>query len=333
MKASKIIATVGPSSENILQELQNAGVDIFRLNFSHGDLSWHKKQIQALRNLKKETKIMLDTKGPEIRTGIFKKPILLKKGDRLTLINKEQAQNPDKQMIFCTYLELPRSVKLDDIIMFDNGQFSGMVTSIHQNSIVVNILSDGELGSRRHINLPGIRVKLPTITKEDEKALAFGKEAGVDMVALSFARTSKDIRKARELSGEGVEIAAKIENEEGLRNFKSIAREADGIMIARGDLGVEIPIHHIPVVQRKLLGDIKQIPNTFAIVATGLLRSMKTENRPHRAEVTDIATAVWQGADYVMLSDETAAGKHPVLCVEMLKNTAEFAAKHPPKKS
>jgi pyruvate kinase len=328
MKTPKIIATVGPASEEILQDLQDAGVDVFRLNFSHGDHSWHKKQIENIRNLQKPAEIMLDTKGPEVRTGVFPTSIPLKQGDRLTLLNKEAAQKPENRMVFCTYLHLPTSVKIEDLIVFDNGQFSGKVKSVHQSSVVVEILSDGILGSKKHINLPGIRIDIPTISREEEKDILFGKENGVDMIALSFARTVKDIRKTRRISGENIKIAAKIENQEGVRNFKSIAREADGIMIARGDLGVELPIHHIPVVQRKMLRDLSDIPDTFSIVATGLLRSMKDEIRPRRAEVADIATATWEKADYLMVSDETAIGKYPVECIEVLRETIDFSRRY-----
>jgi pyruvate kinase len=330
MKTPKIIATVGPACLDKLQELQDAGVEIFRLNLSHGDLAWHTQIIEKLRGLSKETKIMFDTKGPEIRTGDIKKSIKLKKGDRLTLINKETAQNVDTRLIYCTYQDLPKSVEPGDTIQFDNGMFSAKVTSTHQSSVVVELNSDGVLGSRRHINLPGARIHLPTLTKNDENALKFGKENKIDMVAVSFARDSKDIRDARALIGEDAEIVAKIENQEGLDKFRGIAREADGVMIARGDLGVEKPIEEVPVLQRKLLRDLRSIEDTYAIVATGLLKSMVVEPRPRRAEVTDIATAVWEGANYLMLSDETAAGKYPVQAVEMLKKTMAFAAENAP---
>jgi pyruvate kinase len=332
MKTPKIIATIGPSCVDRLQELQDAGVDVFRINFSHGEKPWHKEQVEKIRALKKPSKIMLDTKGPEIRTGVFEGEISVKEGGQVILVNKEAAQKPENNMIFCTYLDLPTSVKPDDIIMFDNGQFSGKVLSVHQSSVVVEILSDGTLSSRRHINLPGVRINLPTISKKDAEDISFGKELGVDMIALSFTRTAKDVRQAREIAGDQIAIAAKIENQEGVNNCKSIAREADGIMIARGDLGVELPIHHIPVVQRKMLHDIQTIPETFSIVATGLLRSMKHETRPRRAEVSDIATAVWEGADYLMVSDETASSEHPVKAIEILKDTIDFSIKHGPKK-
>lgn len=332
MKTPKIIATIGPSCENKLQELQDAGVDVFRINFSHGERDWHKKQRDAIRSLKKPAKIMLDTKGPEIRTGVFQGEVHLQKGEQLILVNKEAAQKPENKMIFCTYLDLPKSVSPGGTIVFDNGQFSGKILSIHQSSVVVEILSEGMLSSRRHINLPGARIELPTISKKDADDISFGKELGVDMIALSFTRTAKDVRQAREIAGDGIEIAAKIENQEGVQNCKSIAREADGIMIARGDLGAEVPIHHIPVIQRKMLHDIQTIPNTFSIVATGLLRSMKEDLRPRRAEVTDIATAVWEGADYLMVSDETASGDHPIEAIHMLRETIEFSVKHGPKK-
>ncbi len=331
-KTPHIIVTVGPACEDKLQALQDAGANVFRLNFSHGELAWHEKQITAIRALKKPAKIMLDTKGPEIRTGVISKPIAFEKGDRLTLINKETAQNEKNRLIFCTYQDLPKSVNPGDVIQFDNGKFAGKVTSTHQSSIVVELLSSGTLGSRRHVNLPGARVNLPTITAKDKKDIAFGVAHGIDMIALSFARDARDILEVKTLVPDTVEIVAKIESEEGIDKFRSIARAADGIMIARGDLAVEMPLEQIPVLQRKILHDLKKdIPDTFAIVATGMLRSMIDEARPRRAEVTDIATAVWEGADYCMLSDETAAGQRPVEAVEMFAKIIEFSAKHAPK--
>ncbi len=331
-KKPHIIATVGPACENILQELQDAGVAVFRLNFSHGDYAWSEQQIKNIRALKNPTKIMLDTKGPEIRTGVLSKPITLETGDRLTLINKETAQNEENRLIYCTYLDLPKSVKPGDVIQLDNGKFSAKVTSTHQSSVVVELLASGILGSRRHVNLPGVRVNLPTITEKDKKDIAFGVNHDIDMVALSFARDARDIRNAKALVPENVEVVAKIESQEGIDNFRSIARAADGIMIARGDLGVEMPVEQIPVLQRKMLHDLKKdFPDTFAIVATGMLRSMIDEARPRRAEVTDIATATWEGADYCMLSDETAAGQRPIEAVEMFAKIIDFSAKHAPK--
>lgn len=328
MSTPEIIITLGPACLDKLQELQDVGVSAFRLNFSHGTPAWHKEQFERIRALRNPAKIIVDTKGPEIRTGDIEGELHLKKGDRLTLVNRESAQNKNNKLIFCTYTELPSSIKEEDIVVFDNGTFSGKVISVHQSSVALEILDDGILTSRRHVNLPGVRINLPTIGEKDEEALIFAKENGADMVALSFTRSVRDVIAAREILGDAVDVVAKIENQEGLDNFKSIARASDGIMIARGDLGVEVPIEHIPVLQRKMLRNLQDIEDTYSVVATGLLRSMKTEPRPHRAEVTDIATATWEGANYLMLSDETAAGEYPIRAVETLKRTIDFSKEH-----
>lgn len=331
MKKPKIIATLGPAAEGLYQALQDAGVAVFRLNFSHGNKAWHEEQIKILRSLRHPTKIMLDTKGPEIRTGDLKHEIELKKGDRLTLVNKESAQNEENRLIFCGYNDLPKSVKPGDVIQFDNGNFAGKVKSTHQSSVVVELQNDGILGSRRHVNLPGVRINLPTITDKDKDDIAFGVKLGIDMIALSFCRDARDVRDAKELAGKGVEIIAKIESKEGLEKFRGIARVADGIMIARGDLGVEVPIEHVPVLQRKMLRELHHdFLDVYSIVATGLLLSMVNNPRPNRSEVADIATATWEGSSYLMLSDETASGKYPVQAVEMLKKTIDFAAENAP---
>lgn len=332
MKTPGIIVTIGPASEKLLPDLQQAGADVFRLNFSHGSYEWHAEKIKMLRALKKPPLIMLDTKGPEIRTGEIQNPIELKKGDRLTLINKERAQNEENRLIFCSYLDLPKAVTPGYVIQFDNGNFCGKVTSTHQSSVVVELLSDGILKSKKHVNLPGIRVNLPTITPKDAEDLKFGVQQGIDMVALSFTRDARDIREVREIVGPDVKIIAKIESHEGVDKFRSIARVADGIMIARGDLGVEMPIEQIPVIQRKILRDLNtDFPEAISIVATGMLLSMTNQKTPHRAEVSDVATAVWQGASYLMLSDETASGTYPVESVEMMKKIIDFAALNAPK--
>ncbi|QQS59696.1 pyruvate kinase [Candidatus Peregrinibacteria bacterium] len=324
----RIIITVGPACENLLQEMQDEGVSIFRLNLSHGELSWHSHQIDRIRALKKPAKIMFDTKGPEIRTGVLTQEISLQKGDVITLSAHEEDQQEDARIFFCSYVELASSVQVGGILQFDNGGFAGEITDISKNRVSVRLLSDGILGSRKHLNLPGVRVHLPTLTDFDKEALLFGKEKGVDMYALSFCRKAEDIAEARAIAGERAQMVAKIENQEGLDNFSAIANAADGIMIARGDLGVEMPIEHVPVLQRKMLRELRGFPNTFSIVATGLLRSMKSEPRPRRAEVTDIATATWEGADYLMLSDETTVGKYPLESIRMLRKTAEFAAEN-----
>lgn len=318
---TKIIATVGPTSENLIPQMRALGVEIFRLNFSHGSRAWHRKQIEKINA---EGGIaMMDTRGPEIRSGEFEGELALKKGDRLTLVTNITAQNPNNRLIFCSYADLPKSLNLGDTVLFDNGRFAATTTSVHQNSVVLVLESEGVLRSARHINLPDVRVNLPTISKKDEVDIRFAIEAGAKMVALSFAREAKDILHAREIAGDSVKIIAKIECKEAVKNFSSIARAADGVMIARGDLAVETNLEGLPVLQRDLLKKIKQFPETMSIVATGLLRSMVSEPTPHRAEVTDIANAIWEGSDALMLSDETANGKYPIEAIKEMARIIE----------
>jgi len=323
---TKIIATVGPKSENLIDEMRKKGVEIFRLNFSHGTRPWHKTQIEKI--IAAGGIAMMDTRGPEIRSGKIDGEITLKKGDRLTLVTNETAQNPENNLIFCNYADLPKSVAAGDKIIFDNGRFSATVASVHQNSVVTTLDDDGILRSGRHINLPGIRVALPTISKKDEIDIKFAVNAGAKMVALSFVRAAKDIFEARKIVGDAVKIIAKIECADAVKNFSSIARVADGVMIARGDLAVETRLEDLPILQKDLLKKVKKFPDTFSIVATGLLRSMVDEPTPRRAEATDIAAAVWEGADFLMLSDETAAGKFPLKAIDELKIIAEKAEKN-----
>jgi len=323
MKKPKIIATVGPASENILQEMQNSGVEIFRLNFSHADKNWHKKQITKIKKLKNKAKIMLDTRGPEIRTGKINNPIQLKKGDRLTLITKEQAQNIKNLLIYCNYPELPSSVKINDVIQFDGGNFSGKIVAVHGRSVAVEIEFPGVLKSRQHINLPGVRILLPTISKQDENDIKFGQENNVDFIALSFVRNWQDIVQAKEIAGKKIGIISKIECQSGVDNFSEILKKSDGIMVARGDLGVEIPLEKVPIIQKNILSTLSK-SEKFGIVATQMIDSMVENPRPTRAEVTDISTAVTEKADYLMLSDETAVGKFPLKSIEIMQKVIDY---------
>lgn len=323
----QIIATVGPTSRERLQELQDAGVSVFRLNFSHGTRLWHQECIEDIRKLKKKSEIMIDTRGPEIRSGTLEEPLALRKGERLTLVTNKSAQKTENRLIYCSYSNIPRAVSIGDTIQFDNGRFAAEVKSVHQSSVVLEVLDDAVLRSARHINLPGIRIDLPTLSKQDIRDLKFAKEVEADFVALSFVREVRDIRDARKLVGDNVKIVAKIECQQGVNCWKSIARESDGIMIARGDLAVETSFEQLPILQRDMLRQLQKIKNTFGIVATGLLRSMTEEKKPHRSEVNDVAIAVWEGTDYLMLSDETAVGKYPIESINVLRKTAEAAAK------
>lgn len=316
---NNIIITLGPATENKINEIINEGVNIIRLNLSHNQKKWHFSMINKIREINKDVKIMIDTKGPEIRTGELNENIEFKKGDRLTLVGNESAQNVKNNLIYCNYLKLPKSVKVDDIIKFDGGNFSGKVQSVHNSSVITEVLEDGILGSRKHVNLPGIRVDMPTISKFDKRDLEWAKMHNVDMIAVSFVRHVKDILEVREIVGDKIQIVAKIECAEGYKNINSIAKHSDGVMVARGDLGVEVGLENLPTVQKNIIEKVKKTKKTFSIVGTGLLRCMVDEPVPHRSEISDIALANWEGTDYFMLSDETSIGKYPIKSIQELK--------------
>jgi pyruvate kinase len=330
---TKIIATIGPASESetSISRIISAGADVLRLNFSHGSYEWHEAIFQRIRSIAKDIPIILDTKGPEIRTGDIDNPIVLGKNSEMKLTTVLKHQSPEEHIIFISDHTLPNDVQTGDLIALDTGLILLEVVSKTKIEIVTRVKNHGRLGSRRHVNLVGKNVSLPTITEKDRQDIAFGAQIGVDGIALSFTRSAEDVLLAKSLFHEyggkkDVLIWAKIESPEGIRNMEEIARTADAVMVARGDLGIETPAEEIPEHQIEILRIVKKYGKK-GIVATEMLESMIERSRPTRAEISDITLAVWEGADYIMLSGETASGKHPIECVKAMRKIADAAEK------
>ncbi len=326
MRKTKIVCTIGPVTETLemLRRLNDAGMNVVRLNMSHGDHESHARVIRAVRELNASlitpVALMLDTQGPEIRTGDLSQELTLKEGDIIS-VNVRSGDDVEQTSLQINYADLLDAVDVGDRITVDNGLINLDVLEKFERSLSCRVVDGGTVKSKRHVNLPGIRVNLPAITRKDERDIAFGVEHGVDYIALSFVREAGDVIQLRELlaahGGETVKIIAKIEDQEGVRNLESIIDAADGVMVARGDLGVEIPVETLPSVQRKIIRLCAE-KGKRVIVATHLLESMISNPIPTRAEVTDVANAVYEEVDAIMLSGETTVGKYPIKCVEYL---------------
>ena len=333
---TKIICTIGPETESyeMLQRMAGAGMNIARLNMSHGDQDWHQRVIKHIKTLNRKIKfpiaILLDTQGPEIRTGHLASDLDLKKGSVISIVVRGES-DPEETSIHIDYDDLISTVLAGDKITVDSGLINLEVLEKHERMMRCRVLDGGLLKSKRHVNLPGVRVNLPAITKKDRRDIEFGIASDVDYIALSFVREAADILQLKELLGKKVgkiKIIAKIEDEEGVKNVNEIIEQVDGVMVARGDLGIEIPIHTVPTVQRRIVRSCAE-QGKRVIVATHLLESMITNPLPTRAEVTDVANAVYEEVDAVMLSGETTIGKYPLRCIDQLVNIAENVEKHP----
>ncbi|MFK7730328.1 MAG: pyruvate kinase [Pseudomonadales bacterium] len=329
MRKTKIICTIGPATESFdrLEELANAGMNVARLNMSHGDHESHARIIKAIRTLNRKVHhpiaILVDTQGPEIRTGSVSNELNLSKGDVIS-VSVRGEEDVEASSIHINYADLIQDVAIGDRITVDNGLINLEVLSKEDLQMQCRVLDGGMLGSKRHVNLPGVRVNLPGITEKDKRDILFAIEQEIDFIALSFVRDTKDIDELRELLGdkaEKIKVIAKIEDQEGVNNLESIVDSADGVMVARGDLGVEIPIEKLPRVQRRIIRSCAQ-KGKRVIVATHMLESMIENPIPTRAEVTDVANAVYEESDAIMLSGETTIGKHPIKCVEILDRIA-----------
>lgn len=331
MKRTKIICTMGPNTNNrdTLKALAENGMDIARFNFSHGDYEEQKGRMDLLKSVRAEIKkpiaILLDTKGPEIRTGQFEsdRKIRLNEGDEFILTGEDIMGNEKK--VSLTYPDLYKDVKPGATILIDDGLIGLEVKEICGRDIVCTVKNGGELGQKKGINVPDVSVSLPAITQKDKEDIIFGISQGIDFIAASFVQDANAIEEIRELlrehGAEHVDIIAKIENNEGLRNIDRIIQAADGVMVARGDLGVEIPAYEVPHVQ-KIIVDKCNSQYKPVIIATQMLDSMIRNPRPTRAEVTDVANAIREGADAIMLSGETAAGQYPVEALKMMAKIA-----------
>lgn len=336
MKKTKIVCTMGPNTDNreIMKELALNGMDVARFNFSHGDHAEHKHRLEILESVREELRIpiasLLDTKGPEIRTGKLKdgKKVTLKEGDLYTLTTEEIVG--DETRGYINYAGLAEDVKPGDRILIDDGLIELHVREVNGTDIVCRIENGGELGEKKGVNVPGVRVKLPALTDKDKEDIRFGVDAGFDFVAASFVRNADAIREIREIldeKGSAMQIIAKIENEEGIENIDSIIEASDGIMVARGDMGVEIPAEKVPHIQKMIIRKCN-LACKVVITATQMLDSMIRNPRPTRAEVSDVANAVYEGTDAVMLSGETAMGSYPIEAVRMMSQIAEESEKY-----
>ncbi|MBL4794840.1 MAG: pyruvate kinase, partial [Pseudomonadales bacterium] len=335
MRRTKIICTIGPATESydMLYKMSDAGMNIARLNMSHGNHESHAKVIKAIKTLNQKTKypvpVLLDTQGPEIRTGEVDNNLELKKGSVISITVR--GVNVEESSIHINYDELMDAVEVGGRITVDNGLINLEVLEKDQRVMRCRVLDGGTLGSKRHVNLPGIKVNLPAITKKDREDILFGMDQEVDFIALSFVREAKDILELKKLLGvkaDKIKIIAKIEDQEGVKNIEAIIDQADGIMVARGDLGCEIDFEDLPNVQRKIV-HLCHKAGKRVIVATHLLESMIENPMPTRAEVTDVANAVYEGVDAIMLSGETTVGKHPIKCIETLEKIACASEKVP----
>ena len=329
MRKTKIICTIGPATESLemLENLANAGMNVARLNMSHGNHESHKKVIDSIKILNSRLNhpiaVLLDTQGPEIRTGDMANDLHLHEGDTISIVARG-AEDVESSSIHVNYDDLINDVDIGDIITVDNGLINLEVLSKQERIMQCKVIDGGLLKSRRHVNLPGIRVNLPAITEKDRRDIEFGMAQDVDFIALSFVRAAKDVEELRELLGDKadmIKIIAKLEDQEAITNMVEIIAAADGVMVARGDLGVEIPFEVLPRVQRRIIRTCAEMGKR-AIVATHMLESMIENPIPTRAEVTDVANAVYEEADAIMLSGETTIGKYPVRCVETLDRIA-----------
>lgn len=334
---TKIVCTLGPSCRDvgILKDLLRSGMNVARFNFSHGSHEYHQETLDMLREACAASKIpcavLLDTKGPEIRTGMLAdgKPIMLERNREVTLTT-DYATVGNENLIACSYPNLARDVSPGSMILAADGSITLKVvsTDVANGTVVCRCENNAKLGERKNMNLPGVIVDLPTITEKDtEDILQWGVKNKVDFIAASFVRKGSDltnIRKVLGSEGKNIHLISKIENEEGLDNFEAILENSDGIMVARGDLGMEIPMEKIFMVQKRMI-NMCNLAGKPVITATQMLESMTANPRPTRAEATDVANAVLDGTDCVMLSGETAAGPYPVEAVKIMSSICEEA--------
>jgi len=323
-RKTKIIATVGPSvdSKNKIHELIDSGADVIRLNFSHGSHEDHKNIVDWVRDYPKSIAIMQDIQGPKIRTGISQKDTFLNAGQVVELTSKE-SKSTDKS-IFINYENLLTDIKPGERIFIDDGQVVMRVIELTDKNMVANIEIGGELRDNQGVAFPDSKLSVSAITLKDKEDLAYGKKIGVDIVAVSFVRKASDITEVKALVESNIKIIAKIELKEAMKNLDSIIDESDGVMVARGDLGVQLPLEQVPFAQKKIL-DTANYKGKISITATEMLQSMKTSFRPTRAEVTDITNAILDGTDAVMLSAETSIGDHPNNVVKVMASICEEA--------
>jgi pyruvate kinase len=334
-KRTKIICTIGPSTESFssIKKLHEAGMNVARLNMSHSDHKNAKKIIDRIKKLNQSVEtpvgILLDTQGPEIRTGDTSQVVNLEPGQLVSFTIRDEV-DVETTSIRVHYDELIQSVNVGTLISLDNGLLNFKVLKKSKNELECKVLDGGKLGSKRHVNLPGIRINLPSVTEKDKRDIAFGLKEDVDFIALSFVRNASDIndlKKVLKNKAKKVKIISKIEDREGLSNIEEICEVSDSVMVARGDLGIETDLANLPNIQRKIMSNCAKY-GVRSIVATHLLESMIDNPTPTRAEVTDVANAIYEGADAVMLSGETTIGKYPIESVKFISRIAKQTEKY-----
>ncbi len=335
LRKTKIICTIGPSTSSyeMLMKMYVAGMNVVRLNMSHGTHETHEKVIRSVKNVNQKIKdsipILMDLEGPEIRTGTLEEDLQLKEGDIITV--SVGNQDAEISSFSINYEDLINTLNEGDNITVDSGLINLKILKKNNGTMECQVIDGGTLKSQSHVNLPGIRVNLPSITEPDKRHVQFGLEQEVDFIALSFVREAKDVLQLQELLGEKgnkIKVISKIEDREGVKNIDEIIDVSDAVMVARGDLGIEIPLEELPNVQRTIVRKCQE-RGKRVIVATHLLESMIEHPMPTRAEVTDVANAVYSEVDAVMLSGETAVGKYPVRCVENIHKIATASEKLP----
>ncbi len=330
MKRTKIVCTIGPATKDkeLLKKMMLAGMNVGRFNFSHGSFEDQEQFftpfIQAREELDLPVATLLDTQGPEIRTGkLVQNPVTLKAEEEFVLVNDEIVG--DSTRVSVTYKDLYKDVKPGTTILIDDGKIELEVNRIEGKDVICKVMNGGELGNRKSINIPGTHINLPALKEKDINDLIAGCEHDFDYIAASFIRSKDDVLAIRKVldenGGKNIKIISKIESQEGIDNFDSILEVTDGIMVARGDMGVEIPMEQVPIVQKEMIKKCNKA-GKIVITATQMLESMTTNPRPTRAEVSDVANAVFDVTGAIMLSGESAAGKYPVVCVETMSKIA-----------
>lgn len=336
-RKTKIIATLGPAtcSAEMIGRMIDAGMNVARLNMSHSSHDWVRNVVKELRAAATarhcSVGILMDTQGPAIRTGDLPVALDLKPGEKFTLTVRG-AKSEESHSVDVNYDNLVNDINVGDVVLVDNGAIRMKVLAKTANRIDCKVLTEGTLRSRRHINLPGVHVNLPELTAKDLADVALGMELGVDFIALSFTREARNIVKLRSIVQSARPcplIIAKIEDQEALKNLDEIVREADGVMVARGDLGIEVPFEELPIIQRRIVETCLRVGRPV-IVATHMLESMIENPMPTRAEIMDVANAVYEQADAIMLSGETTTGKYPVSCVETFHRIARRVERDAP---
>lgn len=336
MRKTKIVCTLGPacSDEKTVTEMCLAGMNVARLNFSHNTHEDHKKRIDTVKKVREKLglpiAIMLDTKGPEYRIKTFKNGrITLNDGDSFTFTSREV--EGDEQTVSVNYKELPHELEKGDIILLNNGLLSFEVVSMTDTDVNCTVLIGGELSDRKSMSFPNKTLKQKYLSEQDKQDIAFGIKEGVDFIACSFVSCKQDLLDVKaylkEIGAEETDLIAKIENRSGVDNIEEISEECQGIMVARGDMGVEIPFEELPAIQKKIITKCRMLGKRV-ITATEMLESMINNARPTRAEISDVANAVYDGTSAIMLSGETAAGKYPVLSVKTMARIAENTEKN-----